>query len=44
MQQRYNLAEDRRPKSNDISFATGWAEEVPDTAGLAVVAEWMSRR
>lgn len=38
------LTEDQRPKSNDISFAAGWAEELPDVAALAAVATRMASR
>ena len=38
------LAEDQRPKSNDISFATGWAEILPDAAALNAVAYRMTNR
>jgi uncharacterized protein len=38
------LSEDQRPKSNDISFATGWAEELPDIAALTTVATRMVSR
>jgi DNA helicase HerA-like ATPase len=38
------LTEDRRPKSNDISFAAGWAEEPPDLAALTTVATRMMGR
>ena len=39
-----HLTEDRRPKSNDISFASGWAEELPDLANLTAVANRMASR
>lgn len=39
-----HLPEDRRPKSNDISFAAGWAEEIPDLATLTQIANRMSNR
>lgn len=39
-----HLAEDRRPKSNDISFASGWTGEIPNIADLTVVANRMVRR
>lgn len=38
------LNEDRRPKSNDISFAAGWAEDLPDLANLTAVATRMASR
>lgn len=38
------LAEDRRPKSNDISFAGGWAEEPLEIAALTAVAIRMAGR
>ena len=39
-----HLTEDRRPKSNDISFSSGWAEELPDLANLTAVANRMASR
>lgn len=38
------LTEDQRPKSNDISFAAGWAEDLPDLANLTTVATRMASR
>ncbi|TCS67200.1 hypothetical protein EDD52_101295 [Primorskyibacter sedentarius] len=38
------LAEGQRPKSNDISFAAGWAQELPDVAALNAVAIRMASR
>lgn len=38
------LTEDRRPKSNDISFAAGWAAELPDLDALTAVATRMASR
>lgn len=37
-----HLTEDQRPKSNDISFAAGWAEELPNLANLTAVATRMA--
>jgi len=38
-----HLPSNKRPQSNDISFAAGWANEAPDNAVLTAVAERMSR-
>ncbi|SEO28516.1 hypothetical protein SAMN04488103_11911 [Gemmobacter aquatilis] len=38
------LTEDRRPKSNDISFAAGWSAELPDLEALTAVATRMASR
>lgn len=38
------LTEDQRPKSNDISFASGWAQELPEAATLNAVAARMASR
>jgi hypothetical protein len=38
------LADDQRPKSNDISFAAGWAKELPEVAALNAVATRMASR
>lgn len=38
------LTENQRPKSNDISFAAGWAEDLPDLANLTAVATRMASR
>jgi len=39
-----HLTEDRRPKSNDISFAAGWAAELADLNKLKSVADRMVSR
>jgi DNA helicase HerA-like ATPase len=38
------LTEEQRPKSNDISFAAGWAVGLPDLAALNAVATRMASR
>jgi hypothetical protein len=38
------LPEEKRPSSNDISFAAGWAQVFPDAAALGTVANRMSSR
>lgn len=38
------LAEDQRPKSNDISFAAGWAKELPEITALNAIAARMASR
>lgn len=38
------LPEEKRPSSNDISFAAGWAKVFPDAAALGTVANRMSSR
>ncbi|QIJ44254.1 ATP-binding protein (plasmid) [Rhizobium leguminosarum] len=39
-----HLPLEKRPNSNDISFASGWMEEFPDANALSVVATRMSSR
>ncbi len=38
-----NVPENKRPKSEDISFAEGWANETPEAAALANIAEKMQK-
>lgn len=39
-----HLPEEKRPNSNDISFARGWTEELPTAVALAIIATRMSSR
>jgi len=39
-----HLPKEKRPNSNDISFAAGWAEGFPDAEALGVIATRMSSR
>ena len=39
-----HLPPEKRPNSNDISFAAGWADEFPDAEALGAVATRMSSR
>lgn len=39
-----HLPLDKRPQSNDISFAAGWAQAVPDITALTAIAERMASR
>lgn len=39
-----HLPKEKRPNSNDISFAAGWAEGFPDAEALGVIATRMTSR